>query len=126
MTEKHETQAAGGLAIIRQLAGEQRRHPGGHNWPDLELVYDPSLTEIEDGAVYLVTIAHGMRGEYIAKKLRRQGGSIRCEPALATIHDAYTVEVFGKTLPCQKIEFTDSYPAWQVEVHGRVVGLFAP
>jgi len=30
---------------ITELTGALQRHPGGHNFPDMEVVVDPSLTE---------------------------------------------------------------------------------
>lgn len=115
------------MEIIRELSGPQARHPGGHNWPDLEIVFDPTQTEIESGLIYLVTIHGGLRGDHVVKKLVRRDGSmsIYAHPALSAIHDAKMVEIFGKRIPCQTIEFSDSYSEQHIEVHGRVIGLWA-
>jgi len=107
---------------ITELTGALQRHPGGHNFPDMEVVVDPSQTEIEDGQLYLVEV----RGRSpVVKKCKDLGGSIRLDPALASIHGQTTVELFGRKLPCQSIEFSDSFAKRVVTVHGKVVGLWA-
>ena len=37
---------------ITELTGSLKRHPGGHNWPDMELVIDSAQVEIEDNGIY--------------------------------------------------------------------------
>jgi hypothetical protein len=107
---------------ITQLSGRLERHPGGHNWPDMEVVVDPTLTEIENNGVYLVEIRG--RGPVI-KKCRDDGSTVCLMPALASLHGTSAVELFGRTLPCQSIEFTDSIYKRSLTVHGKVVGIWA-
>lgn len=110
------------LEGISELSGSLERRPGGHNWPDLEVVIDPSQTEIENGSIYLIQIQD--RGPEI-KKCKDEGSSIRLDPAISSIHGQRTVELFGRKIPCQGIEFSDSIYKRYVTVHGRVVGLWA-
>lgn len=110
------------LSGITELCAGLERRPGGHNWPDMEVVIDPSQTAIEDDGIYLVQIKDR---DPVVKKCRDQGSSIRLMPALATVQGQTTVKLFGKTIPCQGIEFTDSIYKRYVTVHGRVVGIWA-
>lgn len=110
------------LEGITELSGSLERQPGGHNWPDLEVVIDPTKTEIEDGRLYLVEV---QGRSPVVKKCKNLGGSIRLDPALSSIHGQTTVELFGRKVPCQGIEFSDSFSKRYVTVHGLVVGLWA-
>lgn len=112
----------GEIAIISELTGNQERHPGGHNWPDLEIVIDPTQTEIVDNALYLIQ-ASFWSGPNI-KKCRDEGSCIRLMPALATIHSVEIGNLFGKKVPIMGIEFTDSIYKWHLTVHGCVIGLW--
>lgn len=107
---------------ITEISGSLERHPGGHNFPDMEVVVDRSQTAIEDGQLYLVQVQDRSP---VVKKCRDLGGTIRLDPALASIHGQTTVELFGRKLPCQGIEFSDSFYKRHVTVHGKVVGLWA-
>jgi hypothetical protein len=107
---------------ITELADGLQRHPGGHNFPDMEVVIDPSKTAIEDGQLYLVQVQDRSP---VVKKCKDMGATIRLDPALAAIHGQTTVEIFGRKLPCQGIEFSDNFYKRYVTVHGKVVGLWA-
>jgi len=108
---------------IKELTGQQEIRPGGHNWPDMYIVVDPSQTEIEDGQIYLVAMRG--RGESVKKLSMPSPGMVMASPALASIHGQTTIELFGRKMPCQTIEFTDTYYRRDVTVRGRVVGFWA-
>jgi SOS-response transcriptional repressor LexA len=107
---------------IQELTGTQELHPGGHNWPDMQVVVDPSITDVADGEIYLVQVQDC---KPVVKALKDQGNSWRLSPALATMHGQSSANLFGKTLSVQSIEFTDSYYKRYVTVLGKVVGIWA-
>lgn len=107
---------------ITELSGVMERHPGGHNFPDMELVVDRDQVTIEDGSIYLIQI-NGR--EPVVKKCRDRGGSIRLDPAVSWNHDRTEVQLFGRKIPCQGIEFSDTISKRAVSVVGKVVGLWA-
>lgn len=111
------------LQGISKLAGQQERRPGGHNWPDLEIVIDPAQTNIEDGEVYLVQITD--RDPVVKKCTNVSPAVVRLDPAIASIHDQTTVNLFGRNVPCQGIEFSDDIYRRYIAVLGKVVGLWA-
>ncbi len=111
------------LPLVQALEGQQERRAGGHNWPDLEIVLDPTQTEIVDDQIYLVQIP---QREPVVKRLRKYGETqAYLHPALASIHDQKTVELFGQRMPCQTVEFSDNIYLRYLTIHGRVVGLWA-
>ena len=111
------------LPIITQLSGTQERRPGGHNWPDMEIVIEPNQTDIEDGALYLIDTEFW--SSPCVKKCVDNGTCIRLSPALATVHGIEKpVSLFGKTIPCVSIEFTDSIYKHRLKVCGKMIGLW--
>lgn len=110
------------LQGITELSGTMERHPGGHNFPDMEVVIDTALVDIEDGQVYLIEIAGRTP---VIKKCKARGGVVHLDPALATIHGQTTVEIFGRKVPCQGIEFSDTIYRRYITVRGKVLGLWA-
>lgn len=111
------------IQIVSELNGKQERRPGGSNWPDMEIVIDPAQTDIEDGEIYLVQVSNWSKPE--VKKLIDNGSSVWLHPALATVHDASTIQIFGRKVPIQTVEFSDSIYKRHVQIHGKVVGLWA-
>lgn len=107
---------------ITELTGKLERRPGGHNFPDMEVVIDTAQTEVEDGQIYLVQIKDR---DPVVKKCINRGSELLLHPALATIHGQTTVEIFGRKIPCQDIEFSDNIYKRYITVHGKVVGLWA-
>lgn len=107
---------------ITKLTGSLKRHPGGHNWPDMELIFDPAQVEIEDNGIYLVQIKYR---EPVVKRCVNRGSEVILHPALSSVHGQTTVELFGRKMPCQGIEFSDNIYKRYLTVHGRVVGLWA-
>lgn len=107
---------------IKELTGAQELHPGGHNWPDMQIVVDPSLTTVEDNGIYLVEI-NGR--DPVVKRLIDQGASFAVHPALSAVHGQRNVEFLGRSVPCQTIEFSDNYYKRYVTVLGKVVGIWA-
>jgi hypothetical protein len=89
----------------------------------MQIVIDPSQTEIEDNGIYLVQIKDR---EPVVKRLVNRGDSeVYLHPALSTVHGQTTVKLFGREMPCQSIEFSDNIYKRYVTVHGRVVGIWA-
>lgn len=111
------------LDSIKTLSGNQTRRPGGHNWPDLEIVVDPDQTEIEDDEIYLVQVS--IWENPAVKRCRNDGGSVWLHPALATVDAPRMIEFMGKRIPLQSIEFSDSFYRRHLTVHGKVVGIWA-
>jgi len=109
--------------IISELTGEQERRPGDHNWPDLEIVIDPAQTEVVDDGIYLLQV---LDRKPVVKRLRHHGeGELYLHPALATVHNSFKVSLFGKSVPCQSIEFSDNIYTRYITVIGRMVGFWA-
>lgn len=108
---------------IKELAGSQKLHPGGHNWPDMQVVVDTSQTEVEDHGIYLVQIKD--REPVVKRCVNRGDNELYLHPALSSIHGQTTVELFGRKMPCQGIEFSDNIYKRYITVHGRVVGIWA-
>jgi hypothetical protein len=108
---------------IKELTGAQEVRPGGHNWPDMQIVIDPSQTEIEDNGIYLVQIKD--RDPVVKRCVNRGSTEVYLHPALSTVHGQTTVELFGRKVPCQSIEFSDNIYKRYITVHGRVVGIWA-
>lgn len=42
------------LASITDLTGLEELRPGGHNFPDMQIVIDPAQTEIVDNQIYMI------------------------------------------------------------------------
>ncbi len=110
------------LQGITEINGTLERRPGGHNWPDMEVVIDTAQTKIEDDEIYLLQIQDR---DPVIKRCRDRGANIFLMPAVATVHDVGTVELFGKRLPIETIEFSDNIYKRYITVCGRVVGLWA-
>lgn len=108
---------------IKELTGPQTLHPGGHNWPDMQIVVDPSQTDIEDNGIYLIQI--NQREPVVKRCVKRGENQVMLHPALSTVHGQTTVELFGRKVPCQSIEFSDSIYRRHLTVHGKVVGIYA-
>lgn len=112
------------LDCIAELTGQQRTVPGGHNWPDMELVIDPAQTDVVDDEIYLLQI---QQRDPVVKRLKNKSeAELWLHPAVATIHDAGKhATLFGKKLPIQSIEFSDNIYRRFITVHGKVVGVWA-
>lgn len=110
------------LPLITELSGSLERRPGGHNWPDMEAVIDPTQSEIEDDELYLVALRHR---DPVFKRLRKYSeGSVWVHPAVATIHDTGTTNLFGKKVPVTGIEFSDVFYLHGLTVIGKLVGIW--
>lgn len=107
---------------ISELKGQQKLHPGGHNWPDMQIVVDPEQIDVEDHGIYLVQIKDR---EPVVKRCVNRGSELFLHPALSSVHGQKTVELFGRKVPCQTIEFSDNIYKRYITVHGRVVGIWA-
>jgi SOS-response transcriptional repressor LexA len=107
---------------ISTLTGPQELHPGGHNWPDMQIVVDPSQTDVEDDGIYLLRIQNR---DPVVKRLRNRGSEFMLHPALSTIHGQSSVNLFGRKVPVQTIEFSDNIYKRYVTILGRVVGVWA-
>jgi hypothetical protein len=110
------------LQGITELSGALERRPGGHNFPDMEVVIDAAQTEVEDNGIYLVQIKDR---DPVVKRCVNRGSELLLHPALSPVHGQTTVEIFGRKIPCQGIEFSDNIYKRYITVHGRVVGLWA-
>jgi hypothetical protein len=108
---------------ISQLSGAQELHPGGHNWPDMRIVVDPSQTEVEDNGIYLLRIQD--REPTVKRCVRRGENELFLHPALSTVHGQTSVNLFGRKVPCQSIEFSDNIYRRYITIMGRVVGIWA-
>lgn len=114
------------LPCITDLSGQQERHPGGHNWPDMEIVVDPAQTEIENDELYLVSVPRRGGSPYVKRCRNKSDAVVWLHPAVATIHDAGKhATLFGKKMPIQTIEFSDNIYRWALTVHGKVIGVWA-
>ncbi len=107
---------------ITELSGNLERRPGGHNFPDMEVVIDTAQTEVEDNGIYMVQIKDR---EPVVKRCINRGSELLLHPALATIQGQTTVELFSRKLPCTGIEFSDNIYKRYITVHGKVVGIWA-
>lgn len=107
---------------ISELRAGHERRPGGHNWPDMEVVIDTAQTEVEDNGIYMVQIKDR---EPTVKRCVNRGSELMLHPALSSIHGQTTIHLFGKSVPCQGIEFSDNIYKRYITVHGRVVGIWA-
>ena len=107
---------------ITELTGALERRPGGHNFPDMEVVIDPAQVEVADGEIYMVQIKDR---DPVVKKCVNRGSELMLHPALSSIHGQTTVNLFGRNVPCQGIEFSDNIYKRHITVHGKVVGLWA-
>lgn len=110
------------LPGITELSVTMQRRPGGHNFPDMEVVIDTAQTDIEDGAIFLVQIKDRAP---VVKKCVIRGNEVILHPALAAIDNPRTITLFGREIPCHDIEFSDNVYKQFITVHGRVVGLWA-
>lgn len=111
------------LATLTTLTGAQNLYPGGHNWPDMWIVVDPDQTDIEDHGIYLVQVKD--REPVVKRCVRRGESELFLHPALSTVHGQETINLLGRKIPCQTIEFSDNFYLRYVKVHGRIVGLWA-
>lgn len=108
---------------IKELTHGQEIHPGGHNWPDMQIVVDPSQTDVEDNGIYLLRIKQ--REPVVKRCVKRGDDELLLHPALSTVHGQSTIELFGRKIPCESIEFSDNIYTRYVTIMGRAVGIWA-
>lgn len=113
------------LPGISELSGLLERHPGGHNWPDMEIVFDAGQTEVEDNEIYLISVPRRSDNREVKRLRHYPGDQFMLRPAVSSVHGFRKVNVLGHDLPCTSIEFSDNIYKRNVVVHGRVVGLWA-
>lgn len=111
------------LPAIQALGSTHERRPGGHNWQDLELVIDTADTAVVNDGIYMLQV---LDREPVVKRLRHLGeNQYWLHPAVATVHDVKTIQLVGRKIPCQTVEFSDNIYKRHITIHGRVIGLWA-
>lgn len=110
------------LPIITALSGGMTLHDGGRNFPGIRVVVDENQTDVEQQQIYLVKV---MGRNPVLKRCIDRGSSIMLHPVFSGMGDVKTINLFGRDIPCQSIEFSEAISKRHVIVVGRMVG-FAP